>query len=237
MGSEKTMSEFDAYAEDYEAALEQGIAVSGETRDFFARGRIEYLAHSLKSLNTEVTSVFDFGCGEGSSTPMFFDILGAQSVLGVDVSTKSIEIACRNNKSESMRVDFMALNDYGPVARFSFAYCNGVFHHILPRDRLAAAKIVFDSLHGGGYFGFCENNPFNPATRYVMSRCPFDKNAITLRPEEARRLLKEAGFEILCTSFLFIFPRALWFLRWTERHLLRLPFGAQYVILCRKPIR
>ncbi|MGH9897538.1 MAG: class I SAM-dependent DNA methyltransferase [Pyrinomonadaceae bacterium] len=238
MSNEKSTSEFDAYAENYADILRQGISVSGENRDFFAYGRIECLASSLKSLDASGTSVFDFGCGEGSSTPFFFEILGARSVLGVDVSSKSIDVACRNHKSEvdSARADFKTLGEYNPVARFTFAYCNGVFHHIPLDGRLASAGIVFNSLCDGGYFGFCENNPFNPATRFVMSRCPFDKDAIMLTPKEARRLLKEAGFEIVRTRFLFIFPRVLRFLRWLEPLLSGLPFGAQYVILCRKPI-
>jgi len=49
-----------------------------------------------------------------------------------------------------------------------------------------------------------------------MSRCAFDRNAITLTPPEARRLLRSGGFEILRTDFRFIFPRALRALRKIE---------------------
>jgi hypothetical protein len=34
-------SEFDVYAGDYDAALNKGISVSGEDKEFFARGRLE----------------------------------------------------------------------------------------------------------------------------------------------------------------------------------------------------
>ena len=68
-----------------------------------------------------------------------------------------------------------------------------------------------------------------------MSRIPFDSDAITLSALEAQRLLKDTGFEILRTDFLFIFPRAFRFLRVLEPYLVRLPFGAQYQVLCRKP--
>jgi hypothetical protein len=66
-----------------------------------------------------------------------------------------------------------------------------------------------------------------------MSRVSFDENAITITPPEARRLLRAAGFEIVETDFLFIFPRVLRFLRPLERLVTRLPLGGQYLVLCR----
>jgi len=38
------------------------------------------------------------------------------------------------------------------------------------------------------------NNPWNPGTRYVMSRCEFDEDAITLSPPQCRKLLRSSGF-------------------------------------------
>jgi len=68
-----------------------------------------------------------------------------------------------------------------------------------------------------------------------MNRIPFDTNAISLSPPAARRLLREAGFEIIQTDFLFFFPRYLRWLRSLEPRLTRLPLGTQYQILCWKP--
>ncbi len=39
-------AEFDAYAAEYDAALSQGLSVSGEDKSFFARGRIICLRRS-----------------------------------------------------------------------------------------------------------------------------------------------------------------------------------------------
>jgi hypothetical protein len=69
-----------------------------------------------------------------------------------------------------------------------------------------------------------------------MSRIPFDRGAVTLTPSEARGMLHAGGFDILRTDFLFIFPRMLSWFRSVESLLSRLPFGAQYQVLCRKPI-
>ena len=80
-----------------------------------------------------------------------------------------------------------------------------------------------------------ENNPWNPGTRYVMSRIPFDADAITINPLKGRRLVRAAGFEVVRTDFLFIFPHFLRWLRPLEPALLHLPIGGQYQLLCRRP--
>jgi hypothetical protein len=56
-----------------------------------------------------------------------------------------------------------------------------------------------------------------------------------LWPRGARRLLSQAGFEVVLTHFAFIFPKALGFLRFAEWPLRQLPLGAQYMLLARKP--
>ena len=96
-------------------------------------------------------------------------------------------------------------------------------------------QFVFDSLRPGGLFAFWENNAWNPATRYVMSKVPFDRDAILLFPHGSRRLLRDGGFEILGTDYLFIFPGMLSALRPLERLACKLPLGGQYLVLARKP--
>lgn len=53
---------------------------------------------------------------------------------------------------------------------------------------LAVVDLVRRSLRPGGVFAFWEINPWNPGTRHVMSRIPFDRDAIMLTPPEARWL-------------------------------------------------
>jgi len=224
---------FDAYAEEYDAALARGISVSGEQKDYFAQRRIEWLRDCLRLLSAPAALVMDFGCGTGSSAPLFFDILGVEYFVGTDQSPKSLEIAMRAHSSE--RAEFLLFDAYQPCAQFDVAFCNGVFHHIPPAERAAALNYVLRSLRPGGFFAFWENNPWNPGTRYVMSRIPFYREAITLSPPESQNLLRLSGFEILRQDFLFIFPRILHWCRWIEPLCSRLPVGAQYQVLCRKP--
>jgi hypothetical protein len=64
--------EFDVYAADYDAALAQGLAVSGEDKMYFARGRLPWLAACLRQLGEQPAAVTDYGCGTGSATPVLF---------------------------------------------------------------------------------------------------------------------------------------------------------------------
>jgi SAM-dependent methyltransferase len=150
----------------------------------------------------------------------------------VDVSAKSLEIARKRYAGPQIRYE--AIGGFQPSGEMDLAYCNGVFHHIVPAQRAEALAIVQRALRTGGFFSFWENSPWSPATRYVMSRCAFDRDAILLTPPEARALLRDGGFEILRTDFRFIFPRALRAFRKIEDLVYRLPLGTQYQVLCRR---
>jgi len=223
---------FDGYAKSYDAALSSALAPSGESREFFAQGRVEWLRRCLGELRASPRRVLDFGCGDGSTTPLLQRVLGAESCIGVDVSPKSLDVARMTHATE--RIRFELISDVRSDWQMDLAYCNGVFHHIAPNARPAALAMIRDGLKPGGLFAFWENSAWNPATRYVMSRCPFDEGAILISPREARALLMRAGFEIVRTDFRFIFPRALRGLRKLEDLVYRLPLGAQYQVLCRK---
>jgi SAM-dependent methyltransferase len=225
--------EFDAYAEGYDAALGAGLSVSGEGKEFFARGRVAWTARCLAGHGERPRAVMDFGCGTGTSVPLLRELVGAETVVGVDVSEASLDVARGLHGSPSAR--YATLSGYEPCGEIDLAFCNGVFHHIPPAMRAGAIQYIYRSLRPGGLFALWENNPWNLGTRYVMSRIPFDRGAITLTPPEARRMLAASAFEVLATHFIFIFPRALRWLRGLEPLVARLPLGAQYQVLCRKP--
>jgi SAM-dependent methyltransferase len=229
---DRASPEFDVFARDYDAALEQGLALSGEGRDYFARARMHWLARRLAHLDVETTSALDFGCGTGAATPYFFDILGIERLVGIDVSGESIDVARRVFGAPG--ASFHRCADYAPAGDIDLAFTNGVFHHIPPADRPAALKQVYDSLSDGGLFAFWENNPWNPGTRWIMSRIPFDRDAQLVWPARARWLLRDAGFTVLSTDFAFIFPHRLRGLRPLERRVSKLPLGGQYLVLACK---
>jgi SAM-dependent methyltransferase len=241
-GTSGTVAEFDAYAARYDQELAEGLGLTGERKEYYAHGRMRWLAKRLREMGVaNPGTVLDFGCGLGNGTPLFFEHLGAKRVVGVDVSDGLLDRA-RAAFANEPRVSFHRIEpqasinpttSYEAPASADVAFVNGVFHHIPPADRPQALAYVRRTLKPGGLFAFWENNPWNPGTRYIMSRVSFDANAITITPPEAQSLLRDAGFAIVRTDFLFWFPRALRVLRPLERALSFLPLGGQYLGLCR----
>lgn len=229
----ETKPEFDSYAQNYDQALQQGLSVSGEAKEYFAEGRVAFLQKCLTKFKYQPQRVLDFGCGTGTSVPILHAIPGVTFAQGIDLSTESITQAEKMHGHANRR--FCTLADYQPDGSFDLVFCNGVFHHIPLDQRAKAIEMVYQSLKPGGIFALWENNPWNPATRYVMSRIPFDKDAITLTPPESRKITQTGGFTILRTDFLFIFPRLLKWFRPVEQLVSSWPAGTQYQVLCRKP--
>ena len=227
-----TQPEFDRFARSYEQDLAKSLAVTGDGREFYAQKRIDWTAQCLGRLGVSCERVLDYGCGDGANVPMLAERLGAQYTLGVDISTESIVIARREYAAQGLQ--FLNLNDWTPDASFDLVFTNGVFHHIPPAERRSSLESVYSALRPGRWFAFWENNPWNPGTRYVMSRCAFDENAIKINPREAKKMLADAGFKVVRSNSLFYFPRQLSFLRPAESWLRGLPLGGQYLVLCRK---
>lgn len=225
-------SQFDEHAGDYAELLDQGLAVSGEPIEYFAEGRVRWLGRQLAAAGLPSGRVIDFGCGTGTAIPYLSRTLRPVSLCGVDVSEESLRAA---GDKYGKLASFALNEELSSTWDADVAYCNGVFHHIPVPERAAAMRQVFELLKPGGVFSLWENNPFNPGTRYVMSRIPFDRDAVMLWPRQARKLARAQGFEVLRTDFLFVFPKFLAPLRGVEPLLHRLPLGAQYHVLLRKP--
>lgn len=227
-----TPAEFDAYAENYEEALQRGLALTGEGKDFFAEGRVSWLRRQMKSRGIKAGSCLDFGCGTGTAAAFLRDGLGIETYVGFDPSTASIERAAREVPWTGAR--FTDSEKEIADDSVDLAFTNGVFHHIPPDQRAAAVTLVWRALKPGGLFAFWENNRWNPIVHFIMSRVPFDADAQMLFPFQARRLLRGAGFKILQTDSCFVFPGALGALRPIEPMLCKLPIGGQYLVLAQK---
>jgi len=225
-----TPPEFDRFAVSYEQDLAKSLSVTGEERNFYAQGRIDWTAQCLSRVQFPVRRVLDYGCGDGSNLPMLAARFKTEQALGVDVSSASIARAIQSNSGSG--IAFLTVDEWKPDRSFDLAFCNGVFHHIPVPERKACLAAIRAALRSEGVFAFWENNPWNPGTRYVMSQCAFDEKAITIAPSEARRMLQDAGFRVLHSDSLFYFPRQLRWLRPLERWLRGVPLGGQYLVLC-----
>lgn len=223
---------FDHHAESYDDDLNHALAATGSDAEHFARNRIAWLARCLRPLGYQPKLGIDYGCGTGSSTPLLLSILGLSEVVGVDVSPRIIARAREEHGASNVR--FAAVAEPLAPGAADLAYCNGVFHHIDKPERPAATEYLYRSLRPGGLFAVWENNPWNPAVHYVMSRCTFDEEAQMLSVNEMKTLLRNSGFTIVRSDFLFIFPEFLKVFRLVEPWVSKLPFGGQYQVLARK---
>ena len=170
--------------------------------------------------------------GLGGSVPYLLDAFTPKKLFAVDISEESLKILKGKFKDQKVitQTPFSLESDIN----CDLCFCNGVFHHIMPRDRQKNTKIIYESLDYGGYFYLWENNPWNPATHLVMSRITFDRDAVKVFPHQAVRLLKNVGFKVKLIRYFFIFPKFLKFLRPTERFLQKFPLGCQYLIVSQK---
>jgi SAM-dependent methyltransferase len=226
--------QFDSYAETYDDDLNRALWLTGENKDYFAQQRVKWLARCLERLEETPGSILDYGCGVGDTAALLRSAFDSHSVLGLDVSERSLQIAKTRNQTKGC--DFKGFAEHSPDGDMDLAYCNGVFHHIPLAVREAAVQYVYRCLRPGGLFAFWENNKWNPGTRYIMSRVPFDRDAVTLTAPDSRRLLSEGGFKVLSTYYCFFFPRILRLVRFIEPWIAGVPLGAQYLILARKPL-
>jgi SAM-dependent methyltransferase len=226
------MSEFDKSARDYEAFFRPWLRLAGFSREYFASTRLKWLKHLLRAQGLAPKRVMDFGCGTGMSIPLLLDLLHARQVVGLDTSEESLAVARESVGTRS--VELATPDSYGPQQDLDLVFCNGVFHHIPPAERPAAVDYIFRCLRPGGVFALWENNPWNLIHAFAMKHSEIDKNAIPLPPPESRRLVSAGQFQLLRTDYLFFFPGYLKWLRPVERLLIKVPLGAQYLVLARK---
>jgi len=219
----------------YDEMLERGISLAGESKDYFIDGRIDHLhARMVDAGGSQVTSVLDFACGVGDASSRLAAAFDGARVFGVDIAAGAVEEARR--RVDDNRVEFGLLDAVPDDARFDLCYVNGAYHHIPPDQRAEVTKRIFDLLRPGGVIALFENNPWSPPARLVMRRIPFDRDAQMLRPATARRLLRDAGFRTSSApTYLFFFPHAMRRLRSVEPALRRIPAGAQYLVIGRRP--
>ncbi|HEX5109424.1 MAG TPA: class I SAM-dependent methyltransferase [Vicinamibacterales bacterium] len=226
---------FDDFVDDYEEQCAEGLSLSGETRDYFARQRILHtkrLCSSVAGDSRSVTRLVDFGCGLGHSTPYLLEAFPQASIIGFDESDAAIRAARQRYSNERVEFASGSLQGRRPV---DMVYSNGTFHHIEPAHRDDVVASIVSWLAPGGLFVLWENNPWNPGTRLVMNRIAFDRGARMLSSTSAVTMLRRSGLRVLRVSSHFYFPRWLRALRPAERWLERLRLGAQYCVVAQKP--
>ena len=226
------MSEFDKHAGGYAEMMERSLAPIGGFDEYYTRRKVEHVAAAVSG--SRVASLVDFGCGIGSTIGLLRAAFPEARIAGTDVSAGSLAEAARRHPGEAFHVldeSFARSHERA----FDVAYVANVFHHVPPASRIAVMRQVSGLLAPGGRLFFFEHNPYNPLTRWVVSRCEFDEDAILLAPREARELARGAGLDCGALRYLLFFPPRLAALARAEAALGWLPAGAQYCLEARKP--
>lgn len=216
--------EFDQYAEKYDRVLDEAIPVGINDEGYFAEYKIALMAARMGG--KEIGRVLDFGCGAGRSLPYLEQYYPNSELWGYDVSPASLKAAAKRVPRAKLFTDWDAITGM----RFDAIIAANVFHHIPSAQRQEELVRCYESLTATGQMFLFEHNPFNPATRWIFERCPFDADAEMLSLKTALDLTRKAGFRSEQHGYTLFFPRPLAFLRRLEPWLGRLPIGAQYYV-------
>ncbi len=105
--------------------------------------------------------VLDIGCGAGGHDRKLIE-LGAESVLGIDISEKMLEEAKKNNNSDKITYQLLSMNNLEKInEKFDLVISSLAIHYIEDYDGLC--KKVFNLLKDGGYFIFSHDHPMDSA--------------------------------------------------------------------------
>ncbi len=222
---------FDDYAGNYAELIQDPIRETfAANSSFFFERKVQVIRRFFKNVGIESEKLdwLDVGCGQGdmlrAGQPYF------RSAVGCDPSKGMLE-ACAGLEVR-LQESLQTLPFDGGKFDFVTAVC--VYHHVPYDERPRLTKEALRVLKPGGVFCIIEHNPWNVATRIIVSRTPVDADANLLSSRESRRLLS-AGTRILSTRYFLFFPEAIHaYLRVVEDALRIVPFGGQYAVFARK---
>ena len=215
----------------YRQSIEQSIGFAGAGHDHYTRAKADAFKRAAAEHFPQLKNplLLDVGCGHGLIHPYLKD---AFSITGTDAADEVLELAKQGNPGVSyLPYDGKTLPFAGGAFDLALAIC--VMHHVPPPEWisfLTEMKRVVKP--GGGVFIF-EHNPFNPVTRYVVSRSDLDEGVAMLSAPRLQRLMRSVGLNDTRTEHLLFTPFSSRFCAWLDRALKWCPLGAQYFTLGR----
>jgi ubiquinone/menaquinone biosynthesis C-methylase UbiE len=224
-------STFDSYADDYAALIRDPIrdrfAAGGS---FFFERKIQVICDFFKRTGTDprALSWLDVGCGQG-------DLLriGKQrfkSSAGCDPSNGMLKSCADLDVRHQPALESLPYDDRS----FDFVTAVCVYHHVPVDRRTLLTAEAFRVLKPKGVFCIIEHNPYNPATRLIVSRTPVDADAQLLTAKETKRLLSTSTSRVLGSRYFLLFPERLRFLAPIENSVSSMPFGGQYAVFAQR---
>ena len=228
-------AEFDRFADEYRAMHANNIRASGESPEFFAEYKIADAARLLQGRTfSDGPAVLDFGAGVGNSVPYFRKHFPQCRLTCLDVSRKSLDLGESRFAGQADFVHFDGERVPFPDEHFDLVFFACVLHHIDHNEHVEVLAEARRVLRNDGLLLVFEHNPYNPLTVHAVDTCPFDENAVLVRPGELRKSATKAGFGAAEIRYRIFFPHLFAALRPLEPALAWLPLGAQYSLHARK---
>jgi SAM-dependent methyltransferase len=214
--------DFDQYSSSYDEMLSKQQSFFARERGYFHESKI---AHLRSIARQEVRNVLDFGCGVGGALPFLRAAFPDAAVHGYDPSDDSLSVA-RGKYPWANLVNGECL----PGQHFDVIYMACVMHHIPPPEWQHSLRQAADLLAPGGTLAIFEHNPWNPVTRWLVRRCPFDADAVLLTRRQLISLFHSCGLSVSRSDYFLVFPESLRALVPLERLMRHLPIGGQYFV-------
>lgn len=221
---------FDEFAKDYRDTHDKSVEMSGADSEYFSEYKIiELLTHEYA---TKPLKILDFGCGDGNSSKYMLKYFPKATIYGIDVSEKSIKEASQKGLKNITFKSFDGAKIPFSDNEFDVVFTSMVFHHIEHTLHQGVLKEIYRVLKIGGRFYNFEHNTNNPLTRKIVNECPFDEEAVLLKPSYHKTIISNSGLNLEKLSYTLFLPRHKFFKPFLpiEKLLSWCPIGAQYYI-------
>jgi ubiquinone/menaquinone biosynthesis C-methylase UbiE len=227
MRKKRKFDSFDEFAKDYRDIHNDNISITGVDSEYFAEHKIQEIKKLEKN---DQLQFLDFGCGDGVSSNFFLKYFSLSKYTGVDVSMNSILQARKKRPPQATFIHFNGIQLPFNEEQFDVIFVACVFHHIDFSLHNQVFSEILRVLKKGGRLYVFEHNPYNPLTRRIVNTCPFDKDAVLLKPKYLKNLLYRVGFGKVKIKYILFFPRhsVYSFFHQLERFLQKTPIGGQY---------
>jgi SAM-dependent methyltransferase len=213
--------DFDNFTGNYNELLRESTQFFSSSEEYFAKYKIGLVRAQI---NKPVKRILEYGCGIGRNIRYLQDAFPGAEIVGTDISEASLSIAA----SENPEVRFEKEGSDTDVGVFDLIFVAGVFHHIPPSERGGASRLLAKRLTNDGVLYVFEHNPYNPITRNIVNNCPYDEDAVLLKPSELCGLFEHAGMVTSGQGYCLFIPPKLSWLAPLEKYLGWLPLGGQY---------
>ena len=225
--------EFNQYAEEYQQHIKNSVKFLKINHSYIIDYKINKILNVInKNFDSSLIKVLDVGCGIGLGHEKIKNKV--KSFYGIDTSSKSIEIAKKNNAAINYK-DYDGEKMPFDDNEIDVVYSMSTMHHV-PKDKWQLfLNETYRILKKDGKLIIIDHNPLNPVIQWIVRTNAMDKNAKMLWPLTLRKMLIKSKFHKIKSEYLYFLPTNYKILKNLEEYLLKkIPLGGQYFFTCKK---